>query len=110
MQEPHLDAFYAQIGQQIRLLREKRGLTQDALASLMSLTRASIANIERGKQRMLAHSLVELASALGVTVADLLPSPTESSVELSAAVQARPFDEQAFILTTLNAIQWEVIA
>ena len=54
-------------------------MTQQALADALSppATRASIANVEAGKQRVLAHTLVQLASALGTSVSDLLPVSEE---------------------------------
>lgn len=40
-----------------------------------ALTRASIANVEAGTQRVLAHTAVEMARALDVPVTTLLPPP-----------------------------------
>jgi transcriptional regulator with XRE-family HTH domain len=37
------------------------------------VTRASIANIEAGKQRVLTHTLVQLADALGIDVVQIIP-------------------------------------
>jgi hypothetical protein len=37
------------------------------------LTRTAIANIETGKQRVLAHTLVEIARVVGVLLGDLVP-------------------------------------
>jgi transcriptional regulator with XRE-family HTH domain len=42
-------------------------------------TRASVANIESGKQRVLAHTLVQLAAALEAEVADLLTFRTSAA-------------------------------
>ena len=39
-----------------------------------AVTRASIANIETGKQRILAHTLFQLANALEVDLADIVPA------------------------------------
>jgi transcriptional regulator with XRE-family HTH domain len=67
-------AFYAQVGRRVRALRGKRALTQEALASLVDLTRTSITNIEKGRQKLLLHTLIDLAEALQVEPTDLLPS------------------------------------
>ena len=72
-----LEPFYADLGRRLLDLREKRGLTQAALGRRLPkpMTRASIANVESGKQRVLAHTLVDLAHALEVPISDLLATP-----------------------------------
>ena len=69
------DAFYASLGRRIQDLRKAHGLTQEQLGSRIvpTVTRASIANIEAGKQGVLTHTLVQLALALATTPQDLLP-------------------------------------
>lgn len=71
-----IEPFYKDLGRQIRLLRAKREMTQEDLAERVvpRVTRAAIANIEGGKQRVLAHMLWQLADALGVTPPDLAPT------------------------------------
>lgn len=70
-----IEPFYRDLGQRIQAARVKRGLSQAELGSSLTppVTRASIANIEGAKQRVLAHTLVELAARLEVAVEDLLP-------------------------------------
>lgn len=67
------DSVYAEIGSQIRELRNKKGITQERLAELVSLTRTSITNIEKGRQKLPIHTLYVFANALGVAPRDLLP-------------------------------------
>ncbi len=67
------DNVYAEIGRQIRQLRMKKGLTQERMAELVSLTRTSITNIEKGRQKLPIHTLYVLANALGAQARDLLP-------------------------------------
>ena len=66
------DAFYKQVGEKIRTQRGKN-LSQEALASAIGLTRTSISNIENGRQRLLLHTLADIAAALKVDTAGLLP-------------------------------------
>src|SRR5688500_17669689 len=66
-------AFYAEVGRRVRQAREERGLTQEALGSLVSLTRTSVTNIEKGRQKILTHTLVDLAVALQTSPTKLLP-------------------------------------
>lgn len=64
--------FYAAVGGRIAKARTGR-MTQEALASKTSLTRTSIINIEKGRQQILVHTLVDIAQALEVPMADLVP-------------------------------------
>jgi DNA-binding XRE family transcriptional regulator len=75
----YIEPFYAEVGRRIRDRRTKAGLTQEELGRLLSppTTRVSVANIEAGKQRILSHTLVQLADALQAQLAELLPPKTE---------------------------------
>lgn len=66
--------FYREFGALVRRRRDTLGQTQLQLASKIGLTRASIANIETGRQKVLFHQLVLIASALQLEVKDLLPT------------------------------------
>lgn len=57
--------YDTQIGARIAQARKSMGLTQADLAKLMGLTRSSIANIEAGRQRVLAATLLALAEHVG---------------------------------------------
>lgn len=64
--------FYAAVGQRIAKLRNGR-LTQEALANRTGLTRTSIINIEKGRQQILLHTLIDISRALQVSVIELIP-------------------------------------
>ena len=66
--------IYVSIGTAVRRRRDAIGMTQKALAERTGLSRTSVTNIERGGQALLVHQLLELAKALRVTPAALLPS------------------------------------
>lgn len=67
--------IYAALGSAMALRRKQLKLTQNDLASRTGLSRASIANMERGHQNVALHHLYAIASALEVAnVSDLLPS------------------------------------
>ncbi|MGD0581239.1 MAG: helix-turn-helix transcriptional regulator, partial [Bryobacteraceae bacterium] len=90
-------AFYQQVGEKIHARRGKN-LSQEALASAVGLTRSSISNIEKGRQRLLLHTLVDIAEALHVEAARLLPD-RPAQVELVDAVKIAqlPENERSFI-------------
>lgn len=67
------DAFHEQLGRRIRSARDGK-MTQEQLAERVGLSRTAITNIECGRQRLLVDQLIEIADALEVSAADLLPS------------------------------------
>lgn len=68
------DWFYKELGAKIRKMRELRGISQLQMAEKLSLNRTSITNIENGKQRLLIHTLCQIAQILDVDFEGLLPS------------------------------------
>src|SRR6266404_2460079 len=78
MTESHL---YAAFGEAVAKRRKRLEMTQAELAAKVGMSRASLANIERGRQNVLLHHAYSLASALDfVSVADLLPSMQRKNV------------------------------
>jgi len=97
-------AFYREVGQNVRRKREQLGLTQEALASQVALTRTSITNIEKGRQKLLLHTLVDIAHALGVEPALLLPTIIDGSKErLDAKLKEYSTSQQDWIKTTIES-------
>ncbi|MFN7141726.1 MAG: helix-turn-helix domain-containing protein [Limisphaerales bacterium] len=72
------EQFYREVGARIRVARESKGLTQEAVAASIGLSRTSLTNIEKGRQKLLLHTLAELASALAVPSSELLPGTVEA--------------------------------
>lgn len=80
---------YRSIGESIARRRGQLRISQASLAQAVRLTRTSISNIEQGRQRMLIHTLIEIASALKVEPAELLPSHQKlSPMNISRNVSA----------------------
>jgi transcriptional regulator with XRE-family HTH domain len=75
--------FYAEVGRRIRALRAARGISQEELAAALSLSRTSVTNIERGRQRILLHILLEVCGILGADPMELLP-PLDSTTSSDA--------------------------
>lgn len=80
------ESIYAHIGGLIKTRRKHFKLTQEQLASQLSISRASLANIETGRQKILVHQLFSLAAALDMSPADFLPPA--AVVAPQAAVEA----------------------
>lgn len=60
--------IYIALGAVMRRRRKELGLTQEQLAGALGLVRASVANIETGRQRVLLHTFIEITEQLGLTL------------------------------------------
>lgn len=69
-----LEPAYAAFGRRVAQLRSRAGLTQGELGERLAppVTRASIANLEQGKQRVYLHTVLQIALVLHTPVTDLL--------------------------------------
>jgi len=83
----NIEPFYADLGRLIRDHRKKLGISQEKLSLALTppMTRVSIANIEAGNQRVLAHTLVALAAALKTDIVDILPKKTAVDMPVDSA-------------------------
>lgn len=88
--------IYRLLGQNVAHLRNKRGLTQAEIAAQIGLTRASLANIETGRQKVLMHHVFRLANALNCdSVLDLVPASFEFSDDVPPiTTHGSPLSEQ----------------
>lgn len=78
MQGPGVNTLYREIGRAIYQLRSSQRnpkMSQKALADAVGVSRASIANIERGHHRVQLHVLYDIATVLDVEPHDLMPHP-----------------------------------
>jgi transcriptional regulator with XRE-family HTH domain len=67
-------SYARQFGEKVRALREARGLSQEALAHAAGLHRTHVSLIERGQRCARLETIVNLAVALGVQPAELMPA------------------------------------
>jgi transcriptional regulator with XRE-family HTH domain len=66
--------IYRLIGSRIAARRKDLRLKQVEVAALIGLTRASLANIEKGRQKVMLHQIYRIAEALRVeSILDLVP-------------------------------------
>ena len=97
--------FYIEVGRRIRQARKGIGLTQEALASLASLSRTSITNIEKGRQKLLLHTLADLASALHVDPAELIPSRNAARTRnLDELLKGSRPETREWVLRTVKSV------
>lgn len=70
---PHRrDPALVALGEAIRGMRQQRGLSQDALALKAEIDRSYFGRVERGDNNMAMLTLVKIAAALEVSVAELV--------------------------------------
>jgi transcriptional regulator with XRE-family HTH domain len=91
------DPFYLEVGRRIQGLRVSKGLTQGQLGQRLNppVTRASIANLENGRQRLLLHTFVEIAEILDCGLSDLIPAAATFLRDASAQTQVADELERA---------------
>jgi len=96
--------FYRDVGRRVRDARKKSGMTQQSLASKVSLSRASITNLEMGRQKLMLHTLVDIASELHVSPDDLIAKPRAlPAPPLNSLLKNRSRSEQAWIGPALTS-------
>jgi transcriptional regulator with XRE-family HTH domain len=74
---PPLTAYRAAFGRSLRAIREQAGISQEALAHNIDMSRRYLSGIERGEANPTLDQIARLADGLGVEPRDLLPSRTE---------------------------------
>ena len=71
-----------ELGQKIRQLREEKGLSLNGLAEEASISKAYLSQLENDVSKQpSAEILLKIASALGVTIADILDQPVRVYAE-----------------------------
>lgn len=103
------ELLYAAVGRRVRKARLEKKITQEELAAAIGLTRTSITNIEKGRQKLLLHTLSALARRLAVPCASLLPDESELESGASQSPEyivdkagTRDEKERQFVLRTLS--------
>jgi transcriptional regulator with XRE-family HTH domain len=63
---------YAEIGQRVRELRQRRGFTQVRLAKAMGTSQAALSQVEHGSRGLTVQQVVKLARVLEATPNEIL--------------------------------------
>ena len=95
MNKPQIDRFYALLGKRIKLARQRHiKLSQAALGRVIGMSRTSVVNIEQGRQRIQVHMIRQIADALHVSPADLIPIEQQTQTDFSKAVTSKLSSEE----------------
>jgi transcriptional regulator with XRE-family HTH domain len=111
--QPELSGDVSQaLGETIKEARESSSMTQAALATMIGLSRASVANIERGEQTVTVPLLFKIADALQATPQRLLDAvaitmprlPDLGAIDKVLRESSVEYDERAkrWIAATIN--------
>lgn len=75
----HQEIDYAKLGQNIKKMRQRNGLTQDKLAELVSCNTSHISNIENNHTKVSLNVLLTIANTLNTSIDFLLSDQYENS-------------------------------
>jgi transcriptional regulator with XRE-family HTH domain len=103
--------LYRRLGRAVAKRREELEMTQAEVAEKLGLSRASLANLESGRQRIMVHQVFGLVNALKLdSILDLVPetwAPAEPLPEMKVtggpALSAQEQSAVASLLTSALA-------
>lgn len=101
---------YWEIGNNVRLLRQAKGYTQEILAERANLSLKGIQKVEAGYSGMRVDTLIKLAEALEVSLDTLVDVQEEDEtrkelkVYLNLLFMDKTKDEVNFITNTINCL------
>ncbi|MEO6292418.1 MAG: helix-turn-helix domain-containing protein, partial [Burkholderiaceae bacterium] len=81
LQEGERDPFLTALGERVRALRSRRGLTRKAVANMADVSERHLANLEYGTGNASILVLLQVAGALQCSLAELIGDVTTSSPE-----------------------------
>jgi XRE family aerobic/anaerobic benzoate catabolism transcriptional regulator len=101
------DPFLTALGERLRDLRSRRGLTRKALAQLADVSERHLANVESGVGNASIQFLRQLTNVLNCTLAEMIGDETASSPEwlmIREILRGRSDEELAKARSTLAGI------
>lgn len=102
--EEEKDPFLVALGERLRALRSRRGLTRKALARLANVSERHLANLESGVGNATLQFLRQLTSVLNCTLAEMIGDETATSPEwlmIREILRGRTDEELAKARSTL---------
>ena len=106
------EEFFQDIGKRIGELRQKKGLSQQALADLLELKQQTLASYESAVRRLPSSLLIPLSKILGVSLEELLgsepakqkPGPAPKLQKQIEQISELPKSKQKFVTDFLETI------
>lgn len=81
--------LYREFGLALGLARRRRHLSQEQFGAKVGLSRASVTNVERGRQPVQLHQLYLFAAVLEINVSKLLPPELSSHTGTQSEMEAK---------------------
>ena len=69
-----MDDLLKRFGDRLRLVRQRKGLSQEKLAELAGVHRTFVSSVERGERNISLMNIARLAKALETSLAKLMPT------------------------------------
>lgn len=91
--------FYEVLGARIKARREGINLRQAELAESIGLSRTSVTNIERGRQRLFLDQFAEICHVLKVAPSEIIPDHLNKNMKRKTKLSApiTPASVQKFL-------------
>ena len=67
-----IETIWEELGDRVRILREREGLSQEKLALMVDIDRTYLLDLEKGRRNASIESLVKLSRGLDITLSELL--------------------------------------
>lgn len=96
---------FSEIGQRIKVLREKRGLSQEQLAGLIDLSRPVVIKIEGGKKVINSLELRLIADALKTTINELTYPVQENEETLMDLFRTKQGNNDLALVKSVGKIE-----
>jgi len=89
-----MDTLMKKIGNRIKEIREKEGLSQEDLAKRMNISRVAVSQIENGKRRICTEELIALSRVFNVSTDILLDLEKDIEVIFEKRETKKPGEKQ----------------
>lgn len=77
------EKFYDVLAEKIMETRIKKGVNQETLANYLNLSRSSVTNIEKGRQKPSIFILMKICQFFNVSIDELIPNTEQDFFEIS---------------------------
>jgi len=105
-----IDTELSQIAPRLRQLRQKKGITLEALATATGISKSTLSRLESGQRKPSLELLLPLAAALGIALDEIVSSPrvedprvlqksTRTDGRVLTPLSQQPGEPQAFKIT-----------
>ena len=85
-----MDIFYKKLSKKVKTIREKLGLSQEALAKELAISRIAISQIENGDRKISAEEIAKLSEVFNMPADVLLDLDKDIEVTLEKGPQSKP--------------------